>query len=717
MPRAVILSVLIPLLLVNLAPAGGPAESAVAWQKSVIDGAKYGSYCSHVTLPSGHPAVSHFETATGNLLYSWFDGAAWRTTVVDSSMGDARSSSLALLPDGNPAIAYFDLVKWNLKYAWFDGTRWRRMVVDDDEWTGDHCSLAILPSGYPAISYRGLGLRYAAYDGREWHITIVDPYVDAGWCTSLKILPSGQPAISYYWDYYWGNKDLSYAWFDGAQWHIDIVETSTYAMCLSTSLAIQSNGQPAIAWSTLQDGVRFAWYQEADKKWHFSDVFAGGRYASLAIEPDGTPAVSFLDPLGDQLLYARPASKGWDTTFIDTVVEDDGLGGGRASSLLMGPGGQPRVAYLDIQTNTLKYAYATNDGVWHPTIAVPGQLEVGKYASMAVLHDGQLAVAYLDETKQQLKYAWRTGRTWQTMLVDERGAAGISLAVLPEGQPAISYYDGCTGDVKYAEFHDDGWSIAVIEPEAVPPDETDVFTSLAVLPNGAPAISYHVTYPLYDQKYAWFDGFQWRTTTVDKGLVWRCSSLMILPNGQPAITYRCWENGQNVLTYACFDGTAWRRTGIDAVTDGSWSGVGRDNSLALQPTGLPAVAYYDQINYDLKYAWLDGDGWHVIRVDADGDVGDHCALAFLPNGDPVISYYLKGDAGDLRYAWWDLHSPTHVARWQCATVASAQNVGAYSSIVVNRSGQPAIAYYNWSSAALMLAERLTPVPVAPVPEP
>ena len=710
--RTALVGLLLSSLLLAPAALADPPYAASAWVTSVVDGAKYGAYCSQVVLPNGQPAVCHIERATGNLLYTTFDGTAWRTTVVDSTMGDARWCSLALLPDGNPAIAYCDYVRWYLKYAWFDGTAWHRTVVDNAQWAGDQCSLAILPSGRPAIAYHRAGLRYATFDGTAWQITLVDPDFSAGLCTSIQVLPSGQPAISYYRDYYFGDKYLGYATFDGSAWTYQVVEASVYAMCLTTSLAILPSGEPAIAWSTLQDGVRYAWHQNG--QWNFSQVYPGGRYSALAIAADGEPAISLLDPNADQLLYARQPRQGqWDVTFIDADIEDQGLDGGRRSSLVTGPAGEPRVAYVDIPTSSVKYATADTTGVWHPTLAVAGGLDVGKYASAAVLANGQLAIACQDETKSDLKYAWRDGRAWRSMVVDEGGAVGVSLAVRPAG-PVISYYDPTTGDLKIAAQTSGGiaWQITTIDTAAAPPDGLDVFTSIAVLPSGNPAISYCRTLD-GDQRYAWFDGVHWQKATLLGDLVGRCSSLVILPNGQPAITYRRW-NGQanNVLTYATQTGLLWQYTDIDKVTTNGWSGVSRENSLAIQPTSLPAVAYYEQITNTLKYAWQDALGWHTVTVDNSGDVGDHCALAFLSNGDPAISYLLKGDAMDLRYAWWDLHSPGHSSRWQTSTVASAQSVGFYTSLVVLPPyGQVVIAYYNWTNAALMLAERLTAVPV------
>lgn len=69
--------------------------------------------------------------------------------------------------------------------------------------------------------------------------------------------------------------------------------------------------------------------------------------------------------------------------------------------------------------------------------------------------------------------------------------------------------------------------------------------------------------------------------------------------------------------------------------------LGQHASVALVG-GVPAMAYYDATNQDLKYVRaLDarGDGWGApVTVVSAGDVGQFCNLAMI-NGVPAISYY------------------------------------------------------------------------------
>jgi hypothetical protein len=165
------------------------------------------------------------------------------------------------------------------------------------------------------------------------------------------------------------------------------------------------------------------------------------------------------------------------------------------------------------------------------------------------------------------------------------------------------------------------------------------------------------------------------------------SSLAILPSGQPAISYS--HAGDNDLKYAWYDGAIWRTVNVD-------NGYIRDTSLAILPSGEPAIAYYDQDSYDLKYAWCDDGAWQTVTVDQDEEVGSSVCLAILPSGLPVISYRDSTNE-DLKYAWYD------GSTWQTTAVDTQGNVGYYTSLAILPSGDPAISYYDGTNDNLKYA--------------
>jgi len=97
----------------------------------------------------------------------------------------------------------------------------------------------------------------------------------------------------------------------------------------------------------------------------------------------------------------------------------------------------------------------------------------------------------------------------------------------------------------------------------------------------------------------------------------------------------------------------WNGAGFDtAVVDGDGDAlnVGRYSSLELDSNNFPHIAYFDETNEQLKYAYWDGGSWVFSVVDSDGRVGEFTSLALASNGDPHISYYDDGNHA-LKYAY------------------------------------------------------------------
>jgi hypothetical protein len=53
----------------------------------------------------------------------------------------------------------------------------------------------------------------------------------------------------------------------------------------------------------------------------------------------------------------------------------------------------------------------------------------------------------------------------------------------------------------------------------------------------------------------------------------------------------------------------------------------------------PKISYYDFVNDDLKYASFNGLYWDIQTIDSSGDVGGYTSLALDSSGNPRISYY------------------------------------------------------------------------------
>lgn len=79
-----------------------------------------------------------------------------------------------------------------------------------------------------------------------------------------------------------------------------------------------------------------------------------------------------------------------------------------------------------------------------------------------------------------------------------------------------------------------------------------------------------------------------------------------------------------------------------------WS-VGWQPSIALDTSGNAHISYYDNNNYDLKYATNASGAWTTTTVDSTADVGEYSSIAADTSGTVHISYY-DWTNGDLKYA-------------------------------------------------------------------
>jgi hypothetical protein len=173
----------------------------------------------------------------------------------------------------------------------------------------------------------------------------------------------------------------------------------------------------------------------------------------------------------------------------------------------------------------------------------------------------------------------------------------------------------------------------------------------------------------------------WQTTTVDSdNNVGIFTSLAFSPAGLPAIAYQDFSNSD--VKFAAFDGASWQTATIDET-----GFVGIYAYFAFSPAGLPAISYYDSSNLDLKFAAFDGASWQTTTVDSDGDVGTHTSLAFSPAGLPAIAYFNFSN-GVLKFAAFN------GASWQITTVDDTGFAGTHTSLAFSPDGLPAIAYYD-----------------------
>jgi hypothetical protein len=326
---------------------------------------------------------------------------------------------------------------------------------------------------------------------------------------------------------------------------------------------------------------------------------------------------------------------------------------------------------------------------------------VGKFTSLVIDSEGNFHIAYFDEGQNALRYAYRgrLDKQWYTMQVDRQAGEFASLAVDSHDHPHFVYNSRYLTGLHYAYWDGTRWQTQIIDH-----DRTNHFTSVQVDAKGNPHISYYQeesadgTYALH-LKYAFFDGKIWYIETVNrKFATGKFNSIALDSSGRPHIAYSF--AGLGDLGYVFWDGSQWIYKVPDTRrTHNNY--VGNGNSIALDSTGNPHIAYFDLNNRKIKYTRWTGTAWQTEFVDkvvGNLALADHLSLKLDSHDRPHVAYYDSG-IGALKYAERDDEG------WHAEVVDNQGNVGEYPSLSFDQHDQPYISYYDISGGQLRLAYR------------
>ncbi len=150
---------------------------------------------------------------------------------------------------------------------------------------------------------------------------------------------------------------------------------------------------------------------------------------------------------------------------------------------------------------------------------------------------------------------------------------------------------------------------------------------------------------------------------------------------------------QDGVEYYRNAGSGWEVTAVGSGPIPYQYNVG----LALDPTGVPTLTYYDDSDRDLIIATLVGEAWSLETVASEGDVGKYSSLAFDAEGRAAVTFFeqTSGTAGNILFAF------NEGADWVLETVGqltafSEGNARRNSSLAFDGQGRAHVAFSDTS---------------------
>lgn len=363
-----------------------------------------------------------------------------------------------------------------------------------------------------------------------------------------------------------------------------------------------------------------------------------------------------------------------------------------------------QIAYYDAEQRKLKFAWQSPGYYWYP-LETPDTVNanIGQHVSLAypptdrhwVGLSAPPAMVYYDALNKRLMYIVRdTKGNWsEPEVVDASGAVGefASLRIGRDRRHHVVYYDTTNGDLKYSYKSDPekagGWATPTILDAN---GDVGQFATMAIGPEGRLHVAYYDA-DSKDLKYVTKeDGQGWSTPVILDAIgdVGTYASMTVYYEGRPEKMNGAYEGryphiayydaSYGNLKYIYLDEQGWSRPVVlDAMAD-----VGQYASMAFGPDGALHAAYYDATNKDLKYLHKEPAAaqWSAGKVlDAVGDVGRFASLGVSARGYPNIAYY-DADKQSLKFL---SKTKTTAPQWEQAQVIASGGAGQYASLVTS----------------------------------
>ncbi len=590
------------------------------WRHETVDGADRVGGGASLALDSRDAVhISYCDQANGALKYATRTGYAWSIQWVTHG-GGCGQTSLQLDSNGMPHIAYVGAD--GIQYVYMTGNDWKSQKVV----SGYAPYLVLDGADRPHIAalcfheWRVGPICYSWLDDEGWQVENFSTGWDheSSYSVALAVDSGGNPHIisSNYYHHRGGaeGQNVTYARRINGVWEIAWTDSMRDS---AVALALDANGNPNLGYHSY-DGPTYARWNGSD--WERKIVpSGGGGPLAVALDNRGTTHLAYLG--GSELKHALWIAGTWMTETVDRTL-DIGIG----ASLVLDGNGNAHISFRD-GDGALYYARGTQQ---HWTIETIDVAAKATTLSVALDPAGLPHIGYVTDGPA-FRHTWRTPTGWQTEAIDAEGVADrFSLVLDSLGAPRIGF---SAGFVKYAFRTIRGWETQVVGSAG-----GRDYISLALDTSGTPVIAYSKwdwgSWRSYIVLARWRET-RWDLSTVDEAVWWSPLSLALDPTG---VAYIGYAGGSDTVRLARQDADGWQTQ----IVDNGRIDHDSDVSLALDDTGFPQLtyrtsSYYSMSPSSLKHAQQTDHSWSITTIDT--SAGQYNSLTIDKSGYPHVAYY------------------------------------------------------------------------------
>ena len=457
-----------------------------------------------------------------------------------------------------------------------------------------------------------------------------------------------------------------------AEWVVEIVDSSSQVGSYA-SLALDTNDNPHISYQDYGN-LRLKYARYDGSLWHIEVTGSQAGYpatgTSIALDSANCPHIAYFDSHYDRIHYAHFNGTAWQHTMITTLSNawDSYL----HLSIALDSSDHPHIVCCHYWYNVLcnlKH-YFFNGSAWDNQTILSG---AGESPSMVIDNNDHIHIAYRGtggSYSAGLGYGYYDGSSWQTTNISagEEVAAWMAITVSEDNTPHIAYLTN--GGFKHAEYNG-GWQFE--------PVSSDLGAATAIAVDSANYIHISFINRSKELKYLSNQGGTWTTQTPDYSSgSGRYTSIAVDSADRPHIIH--FADLINKIKYTYHNGSDF----VSEIVDSINSGTVQSPSLALDSVDLPHIVYYNYENstHLLKYAHHDGLDWNLENV---GDGSYYMSVALDSNDRPHICYI---HSGALKYSLFN------GTTWVTEIIASSIYIPHCPSIALDSNDKPHIIYFD-----------------------